>query len=223
LSDGDNAVRAFFARGYDDNALFGSKCCLTISVGQDYHEGEKFRATIDLVNSKQFRSCTIIVCDSLQRYSLGLKNSKSPEEYYEHSVKLGDEWIRRNQESLDALEISSEIVRWSHWLEHQEYNFIYNNVCHLYLNNPVFREAVMANGNVFIERCRKKSNINVNEAVAVKYCSDYVKEECAVASLFTLYGCEFNVYPKKLTQAMMVYDRLCLEDRIGWLRVKFKK
>lgn len=43
----------------DKRDLVGAKCVIHISVGQEYHEGEKFAATLELINAT-FRECTII-------------------------------------------------------------------------------------------------------------------------------------------------------------------
>ena len=47
----------------------GSSCIVYISIGQPYHEKEKFLATMDLVN-RTFSACHIVVCDTLQRHTL---------------------------------------------------------------------------------------------------------------------------------------------------------
>ena len=53
----------------DDNKF--NSCMLTVSVGQLVHEGQKFQATLDLIN-RNFSQCTIGVCDTLQRHSLAI-------------------------------------------------------------------------------------------------------------------------------------------------------
>ena len=44
-------------KSYDLSNKFNS-CILTISVGQNVHEGEKIKATLNLIN-KNFKKCTI--------------------------------------------------------------------------------------------------------------------------------------------------------------------
>ncbi len=46
-------------------------CLLTISVGQEVHEGEPFAATVALVR-QQFARCTLLIDDTLQRHTLAL-------------------------------------------------------------------------------------------------------------------------------------------------------
>ena len=45
-----------------------SACILPISVGQQYHEGDKFAATIELINVT-FGECTIVIADTLGRHT----------------------------------------------------------------------------------------------------------------------------------------------------------
>ena len=65
-------VKVTFRCSEQDKAdMVDSDCILHISVGQEYHEGEKLIATMDLIN-ETFRSCTIMLCDTLQRHTLKL-------------------------------------------------------------------------------------------------------------------------------------------------------
>lgn len=49
-------------------------CLITISVGQIVHEGEKFKAVLELVNNS-FKKCTIAVCDTLNIYKYRLEQN----------------------------------------------------------------------------------------------------------------------------------------------------
>ena len=66
-----------------DRQVHAPSCLLGVSVGQAYHEGEKFSAAIDLLN-QTFSQCLILVCDSLQRHTLMLEHrAMSEEEAYQ--------------------------------------------------------------------------------------------------------------------------------------------
>lgn len=92
-----------------------SRCLLTISVGQEVHEGEKFESTIQLV-SNTFESCIMLVDDTLQRHTMALNVAKSPEELFAHSLSEGDEWMIRNKKYYSKLKNLQKIMRWNDWL-----------------------------------------------------------------------------------------------------------
>ncbi len=72
------------------------QCMLLISVGQESHEGERFEKTIDLINSS-FESCTILLYDSLQRYSMSLNSTRNFTEFlYLKLCSISSEKVWRN-------------------------------------------------------------------------------------------------------------------------------
>ncbi|MDF2690685.1 MAG: hypothetical protein K0S29_540, partial [Gammaproteobacteria bacterium] len=81
-----------------------SSCLLTISVGQEVHEGEKFLTTIDLVNTN-FKHCTILVDDSLQRHTMQINRPPSSDGFHHQSVLEGDSWLKRNKNVYSQLNI----------------------------------------------------------------------------------------------------------------------
>ena len=97
-----------------------AKCLITISVGQEVHEGEKFLATVDLANSS-FGSCVLLIDDSLQRHSMALNSTHNADFYYEKSIALGNEWLERNEKYYKDLKNLEQILRWDHWLKHSKY------------------------------------------------------------------------------------------------------
>ena len=81
----------------EDKFLFKkATCLLLVSVGQEAHEGDRLLATIKLIN-ENFRSCIISLYDSLQRFTMSLSSSCSPEELRGTAGKEGDLWLERNK------------------------------------------------------------------------------------------------------------------------------
>src|SRR5271155_1431726 len=97
-----------------------STCLLTISVGQEVHEGEKFAATLDLV-SATFGSAILLIDDSLQRHSMALATNEHASLFYGLSILEGDRWLARNQQYYQSLDILKTIIRWDKWLDHPNY------------------------------------------------------------------------------------------------------
>ena len=92
-----------------------SKCLLTISVGQETHECERFSSTLDLIG-RSFSSCTIALHDSLQRHTIALDEEGDADCFHMRALSLGDIWLQRNQRYIKALRIPVTIIRWDQWL-----------------------------------------------------------------------------------------------------------
>ncbi|MGD9108289.1 MAG: hypothetical protein PVI75_03870 [Gammaproteobacteria bacterium] len=179
--------------------MLNSNCIIHISVGQEYHEGEKFIATMDLIN-RTFKSCTIMLCDTLQRHSLRIKYPElSDDELYNKALALGDEWLKRNSCAYKYLSIDSKIMRWDEWLNHDEYTKYRKQIDELYKNDAEYRNKIHATINKFLERQGL-----LNDKMSFKLCETYILEECPIlVPLWAQTGCEFIIYPRFRTAAML--------------------
>ena len=102
---------------YFKDKFIHSKCLLTISVGQEVHEGEKFFATVDLINSS-FKEVIILIDDTLQRHTMKIHSPLSIDQLYKISFEAGDQWLERNYKYYNHFAIPYKIIRWDHWLNH---------------------------------------------------------------------------------------------------------
>lgn len=172
-----------------------SKCILPISVGQHYHESKQLTAIIDLVN-KTFKSCIIMVCDSLQRHTLNLfQREPINDNYHILANQLGDEWLKRNENTISKLSIPNKIMRWDYWLKHQLFETQKQQIDNLYQNNEKFRLAMQNGINDFLDRCRKRMGDNVNYTEFFSASLKYFKEECSITSLWSDEKIDFIIYP----------------------------
>ena len=202
----------------------GKHALLLISVGQDYHEGGKFDATIDLVNRQGFASCTIAVADILQRHNL---SNYSYEEVYKVSAAAGEQWLERNQSAINRLATVTRILRWEQCLLDPGYRPLLDRVQFEYENNRAYRTEVDGTIGLFLERLHKRdAQADLDEA---KYrCLTYLIEECPIIMpLWASQGIDFVIYPQPMTRAMAETRRLFVEphypDHGHWLSLKFKK
>lgn len=177
-------------RGY----LKARTCEVVISVGQPYHEGNKFRATLREVN-KQFKKCTIIVSDTLQRYTLAIQDglTKTPDDFYELSLNLGTEWIERNQHIIDEeLKIPHQIVRWELFSKNSLFKDDHKKVKELYNTNSDYKAVIDDVAKDFLKR---NSKIDTEYAKNFAYSVEYLLEECAIVLQWKEFGCDYEVYP----------------------------
>lgn len=185
---------------YDLSNKFDS-CILTISVGQNVHEGEKFKATLNLIN-KNFKKCTIGVCDTLQRHSIAMLAGLEGDVLHEIAKKDGDQWIDRNIEYCKKyLAIPFEIIRWDSWLRGEKYTLYRERVNFLYNTDKVFVSIIEKLAIEFNNRLKKR-DYNLNEEKGLKLSAEYLLEECAVMSIWYEEGYSVDVYPAIRNEAI---------------------
>lgn len=205
-----------------------SKCLLTISVGQEAHEGDKFAVTIDLVN-KHFVECTIGANDSLQRYSMALMYGKTAEEMYDDAIIAGDKWLERNKELYSRLTIPYKIVRWDEWLNHPEYQEKLEAVINFYNINNEYKAMIDGSIEEFLFRYRRRlaSGSDFDDKFAFETCRSYLFEECAALCLWKYLGSNFEIYPSKRNSAVDATHKSFVlpetPDLLHPVRLKFKK
>lgn len=204
-----------------------SQCLLTISVGQEVHEGEKFEATIDLVNNS-FQSCIMLIDDSLQRHTMVLDRKESAEEFYQISVEEGDHWLVRNEPYYSQLTNLNKIIRWDAWLKHPNYQAQQKFLQDMIKNDAYYADIFDKTINEFLTRyfARLLNKSDFDLARAYQLCFDYLLEECTAMCLWPELGCHFEVYPSKRNFAMdETHKRFVLpnnEELLHPVAIKFK-
>lgn len=172
-------------------------CVLPISVGQDYHEGEKFKSLLRLVE-RHFARCKVIVGDYLQRHTLGLcYPNRSPDEIGELALQLGQEWLKRNTTSIEEMSVPSEITLWKEVCDDARFA-MYTSLMHrLYDVDSEYTNVVLHDINAFLAR---KGWSDSKEAVAVSV--KYVIEEDAAACVWVSDDRVVTVYPFTTIESM---------------------
>ncbi len=181
---------------------------LLISVGQPYHEGEKFKATIALVN-RRFKSCMLMVADTLQRYNIQAQQDIEEKLAYKQSLIKGDEWLSRNKSSIEILSIPYKILRWDDYLANEQFSYKLDFVKTLYSQNNSFKIAINATIEEYINRANRSSFSSEKILYLKKYCLGYLLEECAIMLLWWQQGIEFEIYPTPRNAAMRaIYENI---------------
>jgi hypothetical protein len=187
----------------DKKKFSQSQCLLTISVGQEVHESEKFETTVDLINSS-FDSCILLIDDSLQRHTMALYSGEDADFFYNASIKAGNEWLEKNKKYYEKLTILKKIIRWDDWLQHEKYLEQQTKIKDLIEKNKSYKEAFSLTIDDFLkrnhERLSRRNNYNLQRAE--KLCLDYLIEECTALCLWVEMNCTFEVYPGRRNLAM---------------------
>lgn len=227
-------IRATFNShlSYDPLGKIKGKCVLPISVGQSYHEGELFDATLELIEHSCYQ-CDIVVGDTLQRITMELFHpSLTKEEYYKMSLQAGQEWLHRNTPKiLSKLTIPFRIIHWDKWLFEQNYTHLRERIDHAYETNHYFRKAVNGTIEEFIERFQARStdlSTLLDQKQFFDCCLAYLKEECPILfPMWAKYGYQYIIYPKPATPALTATHTLFLEKNethlCQWTSLKFKR
>jgi hypothetical protein len=232
LKNGEHVIRSVkchFRNITDgDKTKFSrSHCLLTISVGQEVHEDEHFKSTIELVNAS-FDSCIMLIDDSLQRHTMALASQKNADSFYQSSIEAGDQWLERNIAHYSQLTILKKIIRWNHWLQHPDFQAQQNKIKTLMRIDPSYKKAFMNTVDSFINRYyrRVKNKVAFDLNRAKQLCLDYLVEECAALCLWPETTCHFEVYPSRRNSSMDETHRRFVLSRhpnlLHALSIKFK-
>lgn len=197
-------------------------CVLTISVGQQYHEGEKLEATIKLVG-EMFRSVTIVVFGELQRFTKAMHSPSDhdPETLREEAIQDGKAWVARNKNAIDLLRehVDEKGVRHENKLGGiiefgdciRERQAEYDSWLELLQGRSTnsldpFQKAVKGSIAIFVQRCIKANKKMPTEAIANELSRQYVLEECAGLLTWKDRGdlqFQFLIYPGQLNPAVL--------------------
>ena len=201
----------------------GGHAVLLVSVGADYHEGEKLGATIDLVNRSEFGSVTVVVADTLQRHNV---LADTHVERRRRSDGDGRRWVERNGDALARIESDSRIVHWDEVLASVRYQRWYDHVRDAYDHDRRYRESIDSTIDRFLDR---RSDLDPAERARLRDGSlTYLLEECpAIMPLWADEGFDFVIYPQRISEAMSHTRSLFVEpglsDKVRWLPLRFKK
>ena len=230
MSDIDSRMVKASFRGNpsEERKLFPlSTCLMPISVGQRVHEGKKFEAVIKLINSS-FKSCSILVDDTVQRHTIGILNNAGSDKLYQLALAEGDAWIERSKDLFNQLTIPYDIRRWDDWYNHPDYPSSLCRVNKEYADNILFRNAIHDNIDDFLTRFLIGiSQAKVDSERAFNLCLDYLLEECSVMCLWTKGLYDFEVYPSGRNKAMAATYEYIIKpeypDLLKPVALRFKK
>lgn len=196
-------LKASFCKvSMQEKQLFSdSHIMLLISMGNKRQRGKYIAATIDLIKNK-FKHYTIMICDVLQRHNLISQLNLSPEDAYISALKEGDNWLDDNFSTLKKLN-NFTIVRWSKWIEDNNFNHYRKMIEREYNQNVAYRESIIQTAKIFSNRT---SNIQTKDDI-LNSSITYLLEECSAMFLWVNEGYNYELYPGDRNLAMAsTYD-----------------
>ncbi|MCK4608240.1 MAG: tRNA-dependent cyclodipeptide synthase [Gammaproteobacteria bacterium] len=207
-----------------------ASCVLPISLGQPYHEAEKMAATIELIN-KHFSSCTIIICDSLQRYTAMIYSEITESMAHKKLLNSGNEWLTRNKRAIENIQVKYDIKRWDYWYKSKSFLNHLDVIINLYKQDQVFQQKTDHCVEKFVNKNLSYYNENIfskNYEKACDLCRQYLYEEAAVLLMWQEERYNFVAYPGNNNSVIEeTYDKFisqATEDPLlVLLKLKFKK
>lgn len=197
------------------------KARLQISVGQEYHEGEKLLATLSWTDER-FDKLIICVNDTLQRHNFEF-DGHAPDEAFALSLAAGQEWIERNSEMIRKLG-NYELVRWENWRTDPAYEYGLTVMNRLYQNNASFRSEVDNEIENFWSRMQKRDDAPGASRYEEfrKHSLNYLLEECAIFQLMFARDKAVDIYPGSTLLPCKLGDTQNLGVR-GYTRIDFRR
>jgi hypothetical protein len=206
-----------------------SSCVLVISIDPYYSaeksshfEGKTFDEICKSLDTT-FKSITIVIADSLQRYTL-MAHGESEENATQIAVERGKQWLERNkpQQKLQRLK---NIISWDQFLKNEDYLRLLDIFSKRYLAGETLKkelknaetsgeldaanigwlDAVNKSAGYFVGRCKHRAELakkDFDDKRALTLSKQYAIEEGVVTYLWKDCGWHFHLYPGKLNDSI---------------------
>lgn len=180
---------------------------IQISVGQEYHEGQKLSAVAEWAKYR-FKKVNFCVNDTLQRFNIMFEEHLSEKEAQETSTRLGKEWVIRNMPIINDIS-QAQIITWEEWKSRPTYPKGFLQIEWLYANNKEFHQAIEKNIEEIWKR-REKFRPDIyrpdNYSGFFSLSKKYLLEEIATFSL--MYDAEeaIDIYPGTTLYAATLFQ-----------------
>lgn len=197
------------------------KVRMEISVGQDYHEGEKLAASMDWARDN-FKERFIILGDTTQRYNIMFTHGADEKTAHAISKEKGDAWLERNAQYLKGV----TITRWDDWKELPKYIKVHQQVLDLYKDNLSFQQSVRQGCEEFWIR---QSYPEAEKEKFLDHSTIYLLEETAVFALAYNNLGGISAYPGNFLDMLQMFVDKSLGDfpkglsKAHYIRLGFEK
>ncbi len=180
---------------------------LQISVGQEYHEGEKMLSAVNWCNPR-FESVQVCVNDTLQRFDKMFELGIEEDEAQLITMRAGQEWTERHIHMFTSIP-HLEIKRWENWKQNSYYPEYRRKIESLYTSNTEFKATIEDNiDSIWTRR---------HASVPLKYTNErhnefrelsrmYLLEEISVFSVMFETSQAIDIYPGTTIFAATVFQ-----------------
>lgn len=187
----------------DQEQLADARCLVVISVGQQYHEDDLLIATLDTISS-QFKSFSVLLGDSLQRYNMAILNQDyNAQAYHDLAIEEGNLWLKRNSIFQQYPNFES-VIRWDNFLNDPDFSFYLDKIETLMREDSNYYAHFAQTCHNYLGRFAQRFNPEkpFDPEAVYQLSLKYVVEECAALCLWGKYDYAFDVYPRRHNSAM---------------------
>jgi len=187
-----------------------SKILFSVSINEPEQSGQDFYEMVKLVlENESIDSGILLITDTLQRHTLKMKEIISDESALSNSVKLGDTWLKNNEDAINLLleNKNFEIKRWSELTGDykDELEEKLNLILDFYSSNKEFRDNVNSRAGQAVKKIKtdlKYSGENIPGKL-FENAKSYILEECAMRIVLgNTLQCDYEIYKTQLSKAM---------------------
>ncbi|MCP4932773.1 MAG: tRNA-dependent cyclodipeptide synthase [bacterium] len=190
-----------------------------ISVGQGYHEGAKFAATMAWARQR-FARVMICVNDTLQRHNYLFTDMEKTTAFKLAQVE-GAEWIDRNRKAFADLP-HVELYHWEHWRNHPDYARQYDRINQDYQAGRPIRQRIDDEVMVFWRRRQKNGLVEAHRLGAFqKHSTAYLIEECSAFRVMFEQDEAVDIYPGSVLLPCALFKNEGTLGKHGFTRIDF--
>ncbi|MBP0029308.1 tRNA-dependent cyclodipeptide synthase [Roseofilum sp. Guam] len=207
-------------------------CVFLISLGsKNFMDTRRLKATIEWI-SDNFRSCTVIIGDSLYRLTLEVRHQSTAETALQAALQTGQEFIKQNQSYFYqyAQKCDFQFKRTSEIEKISQFLAYYQQVQELYQNEPSFQELVNRFAYAYLHRGKA---IHIDQehqqkSQEIALVTTYFLEESAILACLVEAGDSVFVYPGAIKTFEEISEGLHPEvpeplQRMIWVSLRLKK
>lgn len=172
-------------------------CFLAVSLVNSNFTKPKTHAMAKWI-SKHFRSCSVLVGDSIYRLTLEATSEMGSKAARAKSYNLGQKFIAENGATFQSFSdvTTFRFITCSQMEATTEYSRTYDRIRNFYASNPSFNRSVVSLADKFLKRGNKAlglSQTDFERRLAISI--DYLLEEFAIISCMKKIDVPVMVYP----------------------------
>lgn len=190
-----------------------AKARFQISVGQEYHEGEKLKAVANW-SKERFENVYFCANDTLQRFNLMFEQSIEEDEAYALSNEMGQSWVNRNMPIIEGVP-QAQVIRWDKWKNKEQYPKGLLKTEWLYQNNKEFKLSIDRNiAEIWSRRKKMKPELYSSDKFDRFFAlsKKYLIEEMATFSLMYASEKAIDIYPGTTLYAATLFQGKKVEN-----------
>ncbi|NET59116.1 MAG: tRNA-dependent cyclodipeptide synthase [Symploca sp. SIO2E6] len=208
-------------------------CVFGISLGsKNFVERERIEACIKWI-SKNFQTCLVLVCDSIYRLTIEVRQGMQEEEAWLEAMRSGEEFIKENYALFEQYSESCrfKFMMASEIAKQSDFKIYYEELQSLYQKNESFQRIVNSFAQKYLNRGEQLETEPVDELrqhLGITLAITYLLEESALIAYLVNEGWLVSVYPGSIKTFEEISEGLHPEvpeplKQMIWVSLRLRK